>query len=70
VLGDQNTAGALAWSVAELPTVLVLAIVFLAWAGSDERHGRSMDRKAERDEGAELEAYNARLRALAAQHRG
>jgi cytochrome c oxidase assembly factor CtaG len=69
VLGDQGTAGALAWSVAELPTVVVLAVVFFAWAGSDERRGRSLDRAAERDEGAELEAYNARLRALAAQNR-
>jgi len=66
-LGDQNIAGSIAWSFAELPTVLVLAVVFFSWAGSDERRGRRLDRAAERDADAELEAYNARLRALAAQ---
>src|SRR3954447_11130036 len=66
-LGDQGSAGAIAWSFAELPTVLVLAVVFFSWAGSDERRGRRMDRAADRDADAELEAYNARLRAMAAQ---
>jgi putative copper resistance protein D len=70
VLGDQGSAGGIAWSVAELPTVVVLAVVFFAWAGSEERRGRRDDRMADRDDGAALEAYNARLRALAAQNRG
>jgi len=69
-LGDQGSAGAIAWSFAELPTVLVLAVVFFSWAGSEERKGRRLDRMADRDADAELEAYNARLRALAAQNRG
>ena len=69
-LGDQGSAGGIAWSVAELPTVVVLAVVFFAWAGSEERRGRRDDRMADRDNGAELAAYNARLRAMAAQNRG
>jgi cytochrome c oxidase assembly factor CtaG len=68
-LADQGSAGAIAWSVAELPTVVVLAVVFFSWAGSDDRRGRRLDRAAERDADAELEAYNARLRAMAAQER-
>src|SRR3954449_3534557 len=68
-IADQGTAGAIAWSFAELPTVLVLAVVFFSWAGSEERKGRRLDRMADRDADAELEAYNARLRALAAQQR-
>jgi cytochrome c oxidase assembly factor CtaG len=68
-LGDQGSAGAIAWSFAELPTVIVLAVVFFSWASSDERRGRRMDRAADRDADAELEAYNARLKALAAQER-
>jgi putative membrane protein len=68
-IADQGTAGAIAWSVAELPTVLVLAVVFFSWAGSEERRGRRMDRMADRDADAELQAYNARLRAMAAQER-
>jgi cytochrome c oxidase assembly factor CtaG len=66
VLGDQGSAGSIAWSVAELPTVVILAVVFFAWAGSEERRGRRFDRMAERTADAELEAYNARLRAMAA----
>jgi putative copper resistance protein D len=69
VLGDQGSAGGIAWSVAELPTLVVLAVIFFAWASSEERRGRREDRMADRDEGAALEAYNAQLRALAAQDR-
>jgi putative copper resistance protein D len=64
-LTDQGVAGGIAWSFGELPTVLVLAVVFFSWAGSEERRGRTLDRAAERTDDAELEAYNARLRAMA-----
>lgn len=66
-LADQATAGSIAWSFGELPTVLVLVVVLSSWMRSEERRGRSLDRAAERDQDAELAAYNARLRALAAQ---
>ena len=65
-LADQATAGSIAWSFGELPTVLVMVVVLAAWMGSEDRRGRRLDRAAERDQDAELEAYNARLRALAA----
>jgi putative copper resistance protein D len=64
-LTDQGVAGGIVWSFGELPTVLVLAVVFFAWAGSEERRGRTIDRAAERTDDAELQAYNARLRAMA-----
>jgi putative copper resistance protein D len=64
-LADQNTAGSIAWSFGELPTVLVLVVVLFSWMGSEERRARRMDRAAERTEDAEREAYNARLRAMA-----
>jgi putative copper resistance protein D len=64
-LRDQGVAGGIAWSFGELPTVLVLAVVFFAWARSEDRRGRVLDRAAERTHDAELEAYNARLRAMA-----
>jgi cytochrome c oxidase assembly factor CtaG len=69
-LADQSTAGSIAWSFSELPTVLVMAVVLGAWMGSEDRRGRRMDRVAERTSDAELEAYNARLRALAARSDG
>ncbi|HEY4625943.1 MAG TPA: cytochrome c oxidase assembly protein, partial [Blastococcus sp.] len=64
-LRDQAEAGGIVWAFGELPTVLVLAVVFFSWARSEERRGRAMDRAAERTGDAELAAYNARLRALA-----
>ena len=62
---DQGVAGGIVWAFGELPTVLVLAVVFFSWASSDERRGRALDRAADRTGDAELEAYNARLRAMA-----
>lgn len=68
VIADQSNAGAIAWSFSELPTLLVFSVVFFAWAGSEDRKGRQLDRVVERTrEDAELAAYNARLRALADQ---
>jgi putative membrane protein len=69
-LRDQGVAGGIAWSFGELPTVLVMTVVFLSWARSDERRARASDRAADRTADAELEAYNARLRALAQGQRG
>ena len=69
-LFDQGEAGGIVWAFGELPTVLVLAVVFFSWAGSEERRGRAIDRTADRTADAELAAYNARLRAMAEQHPG
>jgi putative membrane protein len=65
LLRDQGIAGGIVWSFGELPTVLVLAVVFFSWASSEERHARAIDRAADRTDDAEREAYNAHLRALA-----
>jgi putative membrane protein len=64
-MADQGVAGGIVWAFAELPTVLVLAVVFFSWASSEDRRGRAIDRAADRNQDAELIAYNARLRALA-----
>jgi putative membrane protein len=64
-LTDQGIAGGIVWAFGELPTVLVLAVIFFSWASSDDRRARALDRAADRTGNAELEAYNARLRAMA-----
>lgn len=64
-VADQTVAGGIAWSFGELPTVIVLIVVLVAWMGSDERRAKALDRAADRTGDAELKAYNARLRALA-----
>lgn len=61
---DQQTGGALAWGLGEAPTVVIVLMVVLDWMRRDERDARRSDRRAERDHDAELEAYNARLRAM------
>jgi putative membrane protein len=63
---DQATGGGLAWAFGELPTVIVLLILFLQWSKSDEREARRTDRQADRDGDAELADYNAYLAGLAA----
>ena len=64
LLRDQQIGGAIAWGVGEIPTVIIVLMVMVDWAGRDEREGARTDRQAERDGGAELAAYNARLQAM------
>ena len=49
----------------EIPLVIVLGALFVQWIRSDRRDARRLDRAAERDDDADLEAYNAYLRDLA-----
>jgi putative membrane protein len=63
---DQSTGGGLAWAFGEVPTLIVLLILFLQWSKSDEREARRSDRKADRDGDLELADYNAYLAGLAA----
>ena len=64
-LADQQIGGAIAWGLGEFPTVMLAVLVALQWAKIDGKRARSYDRRAVRDDDAELEAYNAQLRALA-----
>ncbi|HEX6970066.1 MAG TPA: cytochrome c oxidase assembly protein [Micromonosporaceae bacterium] len=76
-LEDQHTAGGIAWSFGELPTLLVVIALFVQWIRADEREQRRLDRAADRaaaegKEDAALAAYNAMLAELAERdgHRG
>jgi putative membrane protein len=64
-LADQNTGGGIAWAFSEIPTVLVLIALLVQWAAAERRAAARSDRKAERDDDAELTAYNAYLARLA-----
>jgi len=66
-LSDQNTAGSIAWAFGEAPTIVVLLVLFVQWARSDQREARRKDRKADRDGDQELVDYNAFLASLAQQ---
>jgi len=66
LLGDQQAGGAVAWGVGELPTLLLAMLVAASWMRSDAAETRRHDRQADRDDDAELKAYNAHLAAVAA----
>ena len=65
LLGDQRLGGGIAWAAGELPLVIVMLALLVQWARSDERTARRLDRAAERNDDAELTAYNAMLAELA-----
>jgi putative copper resistance protein D len=60
-LADQRVGGGIAWSIGELPTVTLAIIVALQWARDDARRAKRYDRKADRDDDAELDEYNRML---------
>ena len=64
LLGDQRLGGAIAWSAGEIPLILVLLALFVQWRRSDQRISTRMDRAADRDDDADLAAYNAMLAKL------
>ncbi|GAA4108523.1 cytochrome c oxidase assembly protein [Nocardioides fonticola] len=65
LLHDQFVGGSLTWAAGEVPMVLVLFVLLGQWYLSDSREARRYDRKADRDQGADLEAYNRMFAALA-----
>ncbi len=64
-LEDQYVGGGIAWSIGEIPSVILGITVAIQWSRNDDRAQRRSDRHADRTGEAELEAYNARLAALA-----
>jgi cytochrome c oxidase assembly factor CtaG/putative copper export protein len=65
LLGDQRLGGAIAWAAGEIPLVIVMIALLVQWTRSDERAARRLDRAAERNNDADLAAYNAMLAELA-----
>ncbi len=69
LLADQKLGGGIAWAAGEVPLVIVLIALFVQWRRSDQRTATRLDRAAERDEDADLAAYNALLAELARRDR-
>jgi cytochrome c oxidase assembly factor CtaG/putative copper export protein len=63
-LADQHLAGEIAWGVGEGPTLVLAVIVAVQWFRQETRETVRLDRQADRDGDAELNAYNARLEQL------
>ena len=65
LLGDQRLGGGIAWAAGEIPLVVVMIALLVQWSRGDRRTARRLDRAADRDNDAELAAYNAMLAELA-----
>ncbi|HYZ69575.1 MAG TPA: cytochrome c oxidase assembly protein [Mycobacterium sp.] len=65
LIGDQRLGGGIAWAAGEVPLVVVMIALLIQWRRSDQRVAKRLDRAAERDDDAELAAYNAMLAQLA-----
>ncbi|MDT0197039.1 cytochrome c oxidase assembly protein [Arthrobacter sp. AB6] len=64
-LADQQTGGAVAWGIGEVPTLLVAIGVAIMWSRSDARETKRVDRAADRNNDADLTAYNDMFAKLA-----
>jgi cytochrome c oxidase assembly factor CtaG/putative copper export protein len=65
LLGDQRLGGGIAWAAGEIPLVVVMIALLIQWRRSDQRTAKRLDRAADRDDDADLAAYNAMLAELA-----
>ncbi|MFB0840386.1 cytochrome c oxidase assembly protein [Arthrobacter sp. E44] len=64
-LADQQAGGAVAWGIGEVPTLLVAIGVAIMWSGSSQREATRVDRAADRNNDADLTAYNDMFAKLA-----
>lgn len=64
-LEDQYIGGGIAWSIGEIPTLILAITVAIQWSRSDTKLQKRRDRHADRTGEAELEEYNEKLAALA-----
>lgn len=62
---DQQMGGAVAWGIGEVPTLLVAIGVAIQWSRSDARESKRTDRAADRNNDADLAAYNDMFAKLA-----
>jgi len=60
-LADQRTGGEIAWSVGEIPVLVLAMLVVWSWSRADGRETKRLDRRADRDGDADLVAWNAML---------
>lgn len=64
LMEQQHTGGAVAWGLSELPLLVVSTAHAIQWLRQDRKEAARFDRKAERDDDADLDAYNVMLAGL------
>jgi len=65
-MDDQYLGGSIAWSVGEIPNLVLMLVIAVQWSRSEERLTKRRDRNADRTGDAELDAYNRMLAQTAA----
>lgn len=68
-LHDQAVGGGIAWSFTEIPTLLVLGVLFIRWQRSEAKSERRLDRRIRIQGDVERGSYNDYLAALAERDR-
>lgn len=58
---DQEIGGYATWGIGEFPTLIIAIVLAMQWSKSDSREAKRLDRAADRDNDAELRAYNEML---------
>ncbi len=66
-MADQQLAGGIAWSIGEIPTLMLAIVVAIQWSRSDDKETKRHDRFADRTGDPELVAYNAMLQRMASE---
>lgn len=70
IINDQHLGGGIAWSLTEVPVVIVIVALVTQWARQDRRVASREDRHADSDYADDdLDAYNAMLRELSRMRR-
>lgn len=69
-IDDQHMGGAFMWALGEIPTMIIAVIVAVQWSRAGEREAKRIDRQADRDDDAELRAYNEMFERLQQRDRG
>jgi len=64
-LSDQQTGGEIAWSLGEIPTLVLAVLIAIGWSREGDRESKRLDRQADRDDDKALREYNDMLQARA-----
>ncbi|ROR91832.1 cytochrome c oxidase assembly protein [Nocardioides aurantiacus] len=65
---DQYLGASIGWALGDYPLAVLAAALIWAWVRSDRREAARIDRRHDRDGGAEMAAYNEYLQSLAQHH--
>lgn len=70
IIDDQHLGGGIAWSLTELPVIIVIVALVTQWARQDRKVASRSDRHADSDYADDdLQAYNAMLQELSRMRR-